>query len=64
MKTKKPLKYGLILVGVLIVFLIVGRQAGWIGATEAIRVSTELVERWDIVEIVTASGMIRPVTEV
>lgn len=64
MKTKKPLKYGLILVGVLIVFLIVGRQAGWIGATEAIRVSTELVERRDIVEIVTASGKIRPVTEV
>lgn len=64
MKTKKMLKYGLILVGVLIVFLIVGRQAGWIGQLEGVRVSTELAERRDIVEIVTASGKIRPVTEV
>lgn len=64
MKTKKPLKYGLILVGVLIIFLVVGRRAGWVGSLEAVRVSTELVERRNIMEIVTASGKIRPVTEV
>jgi HlyD family secretion protein len=64
MKTKKPLKYGLILVGVLIIFLVVGRRAGWVGSMEAVRVSTELVERRNIMEIVTASGKIRPVTEV
>jgi HlyD family secretion protein len=64
MKTKKPLKYGLVLVGILIIFLIVGRRAGWIGQLEAVRVSTELVERRDIVETVTASGKLRPVTEV
>lgn len=64
MKTKKLMKYGLILVGVLIVFLVVGRRAGWVGAMEGVRVSTEEVERRNITEIVTASGKIRPVTEV
>jgi HlyD family secretion protein len=64
MKTKKPLKYGLILVGVLIIFLVVARNAGWVGSQEGVRVSTELVERRNIMEIVTASGKIRPVTEV
>lgn len=58
------MKYALIVLGVLVVFMIVGRQAGWIGSEEAVRVSTEEVERRDIVEIVTASGRIRPVTEV
>ncbi len=58
------MKYALIALGVLVVFMIVGRLAGWIGSEEAVRVSTEEVERRDIVEIVTASGRIRPVTEV
>jgi HlyD family secretion protein len=64
MKTKKLLKYALIVLAVLILFMIIGRQMGWIGSAEAVRVSTEMVERRDIVEIVTASGRIRPVTEV
>lgn len=64
MKTKKTLKYALIGLGVLILFMVVGRKAGWIGAAEALRVSTELIERRNIVEIVASSGKIRPVTEV
>lgn len=64
MKTKKLIRYGLILVGVLIVFLIVARRLGWIDSMETIQVTTEAAERRDIVEVVTASGKIRPVTEV
>lgn len=64
MKTKKTLTYSLIGLGVLIVFMIIGRKAGWIGSAEALRVSVEAVERRDIVEIVNASGKIQPVTEV
>ena len=64
MKTKKILTYALIGFGLIIVFLIVGRKAGWIGTSESLRVSTEKVERRHIVEIVAASGKVQPVTEV
>lgn len=64
MKTKKLLTYALIGFALIIIFLIVGRKAGWIGDSEALRVSTEKVGRRHIVEIVTASGKIQPVTEV
>jgi HlyD family secretion protein len=64
MKTKKILKYALIGLGVMILALIVGRKAGWIDTSEVIQVSAEEVQRRDITEIVTASGRIRPVTEV
>ncbi len=64
MKTKKLVRYGLILLGALILFLIIGRSAGWIGAFEGHRVTTEKAEKRTIVETVTASGKVRPVTEV
>ena len=64
MKTKKLVKYALIGLGVMILALVVGRQAGWIDTAEVLQVSAEEVQRRDIVEIVTASGRIRPVTEV
>jgi HlyD family secretion protein len=64
MKTKKLVKYALIGLGVMILALVVGRKAGWIDTSEVLQVSTEEVKRRDIVEIVTASGRIRPVTEV
>jgi len=64
MKTKKLFKYALIGFGGLVVFLVVARLAGWIGSDAEVRVSVEPVERRDIVEIVAASGRIRPVTEV
>ena len=64
MKLNKPLKIALILLGALFVFIIIGRTAGFIGGHEGLRVSVEEAERRDIVEIVTASGRVRPVTEV
>lgn len=64
MKLNKTLKIALILLGALFVFIIIGRTAGFIGGHEGLRVSVEEAERRDIVEIVTASGRVRPVTEV
>ena len=64
MKQNKVLKITLIILGVLIVFLIIGRRAGLIGSSEGLRVSVEAAEKRDIVEIVTANGRVRPVTEV
>lgn len=64
MKNKKLLRIILIVLAVLVVFLIVGRKAGWIGSQEGSRVSVEEVTRRNIVEIVTASGKVQPVTEV
>ncbi len=64
MKNNKMLKIGLLVLALLIVFVIVGRNAGWIGGTEGYRVSVEAAEPRDIVEIVTANGRVRPVTEV
>ncbi len=60
----KALKIALIVLAVFIVFIIIGRQAGWIGHEEGQRVTVEPAEKRDIVEIVTANGRIRPVTEV
>ncbi len=60
----KVLKIALIILGAIIVFIIISRQAGWVGNEEGQRVSVEHAERRDIVEIVTANGRIRPVTEV
>ncbi len=64
MKKNKLFKWALVVLGALILFMIIGRNAGWIGSTEGVRVSVETVEHRDIVEIVTANGRVRPVTEV
>lgn len=64
MKNKKLLRIILIVLAALVVFIVVGRQAGWIGGHEALRVTAEEVAQRDIVEIVTASGKVQPVTEV
>jgi HlyD family secretion protein len=64
MSRNKLLKYlGVILV-VLIAFIIIGRKAGWIGKEEGVRVTLEAAELRTIVEIVTSSGKVQPVTEV
>ncbi|MFW5757049.1 MAG: efflux RND transporter periplasmic adaptor subunit [Bacteroidota bacterium] len=64
MKRKKTTRYALIAVGVLIIIVIVARQAGWIEKKNAIKVTVEKVERRNIIEIVNSSGKIQPVTEV
>ncbi len=60
----KMLIIAMIILGVFIVVIIVGRRAGWVGVTEGLRVTVEEAALRDIVEIVTANGRVRPVTEV
>jgi HlyD family secretion protein len=64
MSTKKILKYGAIVVVALIIFIIIGRNAGWIGSKPQIPVTLEKVEKRTIVEIVSANGKIQPVIEI
>lgn len=49
---------------VLIVFLVVGKSAGWIGKPKEMEVELAKVNRATIVEKVSASGTVQPVTEV
>ncbi|HOE04659.1 MAG TPA: efflux RND transporter periplasmic adaptor subunit [Bacteroidales bacterium] len=65
-KTKKRKLYRYLIIGlvVLIVMLIVARKAGWMGHEAANKVSVEKSARRTIVETVTASGKVQPVTEV
>jgi len=64
MKSSKLLKYLLIAAGVLIVFAIIGKKAGWFGKTKATKVSTEMAEKRTIVEMISSNGKIQPETEV
>jgi HlyD family secretion protein len=48
----------------LIIFIIIGKKAGWIGDEGAVKVAVEKVARRNIIEKVTASGEIYPVNEV
>lgn len=49
---------------VIIIFLVVGERAGWIGKPKDIEVELARVKRVTIVEKVSASGTVQPVTEV
>lgn len=49
---------------VIIIFLVVGERAGWIGKPKDIEVELATVKRVTIVEKVSASGTVQPVTEV
>jgi HlyD family secretion protein len=49
---------------VLIVFVIIGKKAGWIGKDEGIKVSVTKVDRKTIIETVSANGKIQPEVEV
>lgn len=48
----------------LILFLVIGKSAGWIGKPKEIEVELATIKRVDIVEKVSASGTVQPVTEV
>jgi HlyD family secretion protein len=48
----------------LILFIIVGRSAGWIGKPKEIEVELAKAKRVTIIEKVSASGTVQPVTEV
>ncbi len=66
MKNKKKLliRYSIIGLIVIILFLIIGKKAGWIGKEEITKVSTDFVQKRTITETVSANGKIQPEVEV
>ena len=62
--TKKLMIWLGIGVGALLLFVIIGKKAGWISSDNSEKVAAEKVSKRDIVEKVSASGKIYPVTEV
>ena len=63
-KKTKILIISAIVVVVLIIIAVVGKKAGFIGKSYQIKVSTELVEKRTIEELITANGKVQPQTEV
>lgn len=63
-KSNKLLYFLIGTVVLLLVFIIVGRSAGWIGKPKEIEVELARAARVTIVEKVSASGTVQPVTEV
>ncbi len=64
MKQKNFIKIAAIALGVILLFVILARSAGWIGASQGVRVTVEEAASRTIIETVTASGKVQPVTEV
>jgi len=64
MKNKKILPIAIGFLVVIIILLVVGKKAGWIGEEFAISVTTQKVESKTITEFITANGKIQPETEV
>ena len=63
-KSNKLLYYLLGAVGVIIVFAIIGKSAGWIGGAKETEVEFATVKKTAIIEKVSASGEIQPEVEV
>lgn len=63
-KKKSTLKYIVIGVLALLVFVIVANKMGWIGQGDVIQVATETVEKRTVNETVSASGKVQPEIEV
>jgi HlyD family secretion protein len=63
-KSNKMMYWLIGAVGFLIVFLAVGKSAGWIGKPKEMEVEIAKAKRVTIVEKVSASGTVQPVTEV
>lgn len=57
-KSNKLLYYLLGAVGVIIIFAVIGRSAGWIGGAKETEVEFALVKRTSIIEKVSSSGEI------
>jgi HlyD family secretion protein len=64
MKNKKITRYVVIAAVVFVILAIVGKQMGWFGKSVEIKVSTEIAEKRNITEVITANGKIHPETEV
>ncbi|MDX5340453.1 MAG: efflux RND transporter periplasmic adaptor subunit [Cyclobacteriaceae bacterium] len=63
-KSNKLLYYLLGAVGVIIIFAVIGRSAGWIGGVKETEVEFATAKKTSIVEKVSASGEIQPEVEV
>jgi len=60
----KTLKYLLIIVGILIVVVIIGKTSGFIGKEALLKISIEKAQKRTITETIVANGKIQPKTEV
>jgi HlyD family secretion protein len=63
-KSNKMIYWLIGAVAVLLIFIVVGKSAGWIGKPKEIEVELAKAKRATIVEKVSASGTVQPVTEV
>ncbi|HNX55788.1 MAG TPA: efflux RND transporter periplasmic adaptor subunit [Prolixibacteraceae bacterium] len=63
-KSSKLLPIGIGLVVILIIFLVVGKKAGWFGKDFQISIATKTVESKTITELITANGKVQPETEI
>lgn len=63
-KSNKTLYIIIGIVAVLILFLIIGKSAGWIGKPKTLEVDASKAKKVSIVEKVSASGTVQPVIEV
>jgi HlyD family secretion protein len=63
-KSNKTLYWIMGGLGVLIIFFVIGKAAGWIGKPKELEVEMAKAKRVTIVEKVSASGTVQPVTEV
>jgi HlyD family secretion protein len=64
MKSKKILRYVIILAVVFVILAIVGKKVGWFGKEEVVKVAIEKAEKRRIIETTTANGKVQPETEV
>lgn len=64
MKKKNTLKYLIGALVILIVFVVIGKKAGWFGKPEMTEVSVEKPMKRTITESITANGKIQPEVEV
>lgn len=64
MKQKKLLPFAIGLLVVIVVLLVVGKNAGWFGKEYSLSVTTQKVESKTITEFITANGKVQPETEV
>jgi len=64
MKSNKLLLYLIIAAVVLIIFAVIGKNAGWFGGLDPVKVAVSKAQTRTIVEYITANGKIQPETEV
>lgn len=64
MNNNRPLIIAAVATVLLVIALVVAKKQGWIGTSDATKVSTEKITKRTIIETVAASGKIQPETEV